>query len=99
MNCTECDREVQYPAHGLCNTHYMRWWLTGSLERTTWAREDLLGEVVWLIEGGETDDGVAARLGVTVGAIERAAYRAGDVQLGRRFGHTGRQARRAKRAA
>lgn len=98
MNCTECDRPVK--TRGLCNTHMMRVYAHGTLDRLTWAREDLLGEAIWLLEGGGvTDEGVAARLGVTVGAIERAAYRAGDVQLARRFGHAGRQVRRARWAA
>jgi len=50
-------------------------------------------DVRLLVSGGEDPDRVALRIGVQVGSISRAMYRAGELDLARIFGRSAKRHR------
>lgn len=84
--CVDCGRDQKLQARGLCNTCYKRHRDAGTIDqfpRLTKPRDELLSEVRHLMPGSTFE--IAERLGVTRGAIARAAWRAGDKELGQKF--------------
>lgn len=76
--CQDCERRLIF-ARGLCNTCYHRNRYHGTLidfERTTHAADELLDEWTLLRDDGYGYRNAAARLGVTVAALDKALCRA-----------------------
>lgn len=107
MTCRNCDRPmrpsgapaadhpgtVPHQGRGLCWACYMRPGLRDRWDVTKRPGPDLLAEVDALGQISEYE--AAARLGVTIGAIARAGYRHGRLDIGRRFNAVARRERTA----
>ena len=55
------------------------------MTRRTWHSADLLENVDWLLQAGESPHHIATRLGITPGGIARALTRAGRHDTAARF--------------
>ena len=97
--CSVPDCEGKHHAHGWCMKHYRRWLTHGDPETTHNPRarvDEYLDEVRWLLGQGETPERAAQRVGVTVAAIARSAYRRGDPELAAHFARIQCRDRKAK---
>ena len=107
MNCRNCDRTLRpirttiedhpdtalHQGRGLCWTCYHRPGVRDQWDVTKRPGPDLLAEVDAL--GQVSEHEAAARLGVTIGAIARAGYRHGRLDIARRFNAVARRERTA----
>lgn len=93
----DCGRPVHTRKLGLCYSHCDQHYRREPL-RPIRTPVDLT-EVEHLASCGEPEREIARRLGVTVGAIARAYYRAGQPDAARPFERVARQDRRWKVAA
>lgn len=106
MTCANCHRPLRPRRHaletapgtlehhgrGLCNTCWKRH--HDDYDPAVRTRDELLAEVEYLTAGRLTPEQIADRLGVRVGSIARAAYRAGRLDIARTYSRADRLATR-----
>lgn len=86
MTCTQpdCDRRIK--ARGLCSTHWARARQRGDFATVTATRlADLIEDVEFMLEAGESPAMIAARLHTTPAALEQRMRRNGHPDLARPF--------------